>query len=147
MLSSFSHVCLFVTRWIIACQAPLSIGFSRQEYGSGLPCPSPGNLPNPGIELMSLMSLALASSIFTTSTTWDTLLTENEYTVCCIFKLDVCVCTHSVMLDSLCLHGPTRLFCSRNFPGKNTGAGCHLLLQGSSQPRNQTSMHLLHFLH
>ena len=96
VVSSFSHVWLFVTLWIITCQAPLSIGFSRQEYWSGLPCPSPGNLPNPGIELMSLMSLRLASSVFTTSTTWDTLLIENEYTVSCIFKLHVCVCTQSL---------------------------------------------------
>ena len=43
----------------IACQAPLSIGFSRQEYRSGLPCSSPGHLPDPGIEPVSLMSPAL----------------------------------------------------------------------------------------
>ena len=40
----------FETPWTVACQAPLSMGFSRQEYGSGLPFPSPGDLPNPGIE-------------------------------------------------------------------------------------------------
>ena len=45
-----SCVQLFVTPWTIACQAPLSMGFSRQEYWSGLPFPSPGDLPNPGIE-------------------------------------------------------------------------------------------------
>ena len=39
-----------VTLWTVACQAPLSLGFSRQEYWSGLPFPSPGNLPSPGIE-------------------------------------------------------------------------------------------------
>ena len=42
-----------VTPWTIACQAPLSMGFSRQEYWSGLPLPSPGDLPDPGIELRS----------------------------------------------------------------------------------------------
>ena len=47
---SFSHVRLFATPWTAACQAPLSMGFSRQEYWSGLPCPPPGDLPNPGIE-------------------------------------------------------------------------------------------------
>ena len=47
---SLSYVQLFVTPWTVARQAPLSIGFSRQEYWSGLPCPSPGDLPNPGIE-------------------------------------------------------------------------------------------------
>ena len=45
-----SHVRLFATPWTVACQAPLSMGFSRQEYWSGFPFPSPGDLPNPGIE-------------------------------------------------------------------------------------------------
>ena len=40
----------FATSWTVACQAPLSMGFSRQEYWSGLPFPSPGDLPDPGIE-------------------------------------------------------------------------------------------------
>ena len=48
-----SHVQLFATPRAVACQAPLSVGFSRQEYGSGLPSPSPGYLPKPGIELRS----------------------------------------------------------------------------------------------
>ena len=48
--SSLGHVRLFVTPWIGACQAPLSMGFSRQEYCSGLPFPSPGDLPDPGIK-------------------------------------------------------------------------------------------------
>ena len=47
---SLSHVQLFVTPWSVACQAPLSMGLSRQEYWSRLPFPSPGDLPNPGIE-------------------------------------------------------------------------------------------------
>ena len=72
MLSLFSHVQLFVTLWIVACQAPLSMGFSRQEYWSGLPCPLPGDLPYPGIEPASLMSPALAGGLFTTSATWET---------------------------------------------------------------------------
>jgi len=54
---------LFATPWTIACQAPLSTGFPRQEHWSGLPFPSPGDLPNPGIELASL---ALAGGFFTT---------------------------------------------------------------------------------
>ena len=45
-----SHVQLFVTQWTVACQAPPSMGFLRQLYWSGLPFPSPGHLPNPGIE-------------------------------------------------------------------------------------------------
>ena len=50
MLSCFSSVRLFVTLWTVAGQAPLSMGFSKQEYWSGLPFPSPEDLPNPGIE-------------------------------------------------------------------------------------------------
>ena len=50
VLSHFSCVQLFSSLWTVASQAPLSMGFSRQEYWSGLPCPSPGDLPNPGIE-------------------------------------------------------------------------------------------------
>ena len=60
MLSRFSHVQLFVTLWTVAQQVPLSIGFSRQEHWNGLPFPTPGDLPNPGIEPTSLMSSALA---------------------------------------------------------------------------------------
>ena len=48
--SCFSHVWLFVTPWTVAHQAPLSMGFSRQEYWRGLPCPPPEDRPNPGIE-------------------------------------------------------------------------------------------------
>ena len=50
---SLSHVQLFVTPWTVAYQDPQSMGFSRQEYWSGLPFPSPGDIPNPGIELKS----------------------------------------------------------------------------------------------
>ena len=49
-VKSLSHVWLFETPWTVACQAPPSKGFSRQEYWSGLPFPSPGDLPNPGIK-------------------------------------------------------------------------------------------------
>ena len=59
MVNSFSPVRLFVTLWTIAQQAPLSMGFSKQEYWSGLPCPPPGDLPNPGIKLASFLSPAL----------------------------------------------------------------------------------------
>ena len=64
VVSCFSHVQLFVTPWTIALQAPLSMGFSRQEYWSGLPFPSPGDLPNTGTEPVSLMSLALTGMLF-----------------------------------------------------------------------------------
>ena len=59
---SVSHVQLFVTPWTIACQAPLSMGFLRQEYWSGLPLPTPGGLPDPRIKPVSP---ALAGGFFT----------------------------------------------------------------------------------
>ena len=62
---------LFSTPCAVACEAPLSVGFSRQEYSSGLPFPTPGDLPDPGIEPESLMSPALVGGFFTTSTTPD----------------------------------------------------------------------------
>ena len=65
VLSHFSHILLVVTLWTVARQASLSIGFFRQEYWSGLPCPPPGDLPDPWIKPASLMSPALAGEIFT----------------------------------------------------------------------------------
>ena len=56
------------TSWTVAHQAPLSMGFSRQGYWSGLPGPSPGDLPNPGVKPESH---ALAGRFFTTSATWE----------------------------------------------------------------------------
>ena len=50
VLSCFSHFQFFVSPWTVAHQAPLSMGFSRQEYWSGVPCPPPEDLPNPGIK-------------------------------------------------------------------------------------------------
>ena len=103
VLSHFSCVWIFVTQWTIACQAPLFMGFSRQGYWSGLPFPPSGDLPDPGIEPMSLMSSAL----------W------------------VCVCECSVVSESfvtlwaVACQDPL----SMDFPGKDIGVGCHFLLQ------------------
>ena len=72
-VQSLSSVRLFVTPGTAACQVPLSIGFSRQEYWSGLPFLTPGDLPDPGIEPMSLVSPALAGGFFTTRAAWEVL--------------------------------------------------------------------------
>ena len=61
----------FATPWTVAFQAPLSVGFSRQECWSGLPCRPPGDLFNPGTEPTSPVSPALAGVFFTTGTTWE----------------------------------------------------------------------------
>ena len=67
---SLSCVRLFAIPVTVACQAPLSMGFSRQEYRSGLPCLPPGDLSIPGIKPKSLTSPALPRGFFTTSATW-----------------------------------------------------------------------------
>ena len=67
MPSHFRHV----TLWTVALQVSLSMGFSRQEYWSGLPCPPEGDLPDPGIKPVFLMSPALARGFFATNATWE----------------------------------------------------------------------------
>ena len=69
VLSRSSRVRLCASQWAVSCQASLSTGFSRQEYWGGLPCPPPGDLPDPGTEPVSLESPALAGRFFTTSVT------------------------------------------------------------------------------
>ena len=70
VLSHFSGIQFCATLWTVACQAPLSVGFSRQEYWSGLPCPPPpADIPDPGIKPTSLMSPELAGRFFTTAAT------------------------------------------------------------------------------
>ena len=83
VLSHFSRVWLFAKLWTIAHQAPLSTGFSRQEYWSGLPCPPPGDLSKPGTEPLSLVSLALADVFFTTHATCLKVL---QYCFCFMFQ-------------------------------------------------------------
>ena len=85
VVKSFSRVQLSVTPWSVAPHAPLSMGFSRQEYWSGLPCLAPGDLPNPGIKPGLLMSPTLAGRFFTTSITWEALL----YVYCLFYILIV----------------------------------------------------------
>ena len=103
MLSHFSHALLFVTLWTVACQAHVSMEFTRQGYWSGLSCPPAWDLHNPGIEPMSLMSPVLAGGFFTSSTSWEALSLSNHcydtleesvfhHTVDC-FKMLVCMVT------------------------------------------------------
>ena len=108
------------TLWTVALQAPLSMGFSWQEYWSGLPCPPPGDLPNPGIEPTSLMSPALAGGFFTTSTTWEAL---------CVSAAAAAKSLQSCLTLRPHRRQPTRLPRPWDSPGKNTGVGCHFLLQ------------------
>ena len=66
----FSYVQFFVTPWTVACQAPLSLGFPRQEYWSGLPFPLSGDLPDQGLSL-HLLYLRIAGVFFTPLAIWD----------------------------------------------------------------------------
>ena len=72
---ALSHFQLFVTLWTVARRAPMSIGFSRQEYYSGLPFPLPEDLPSTGTDPASLASPALAGGFFTTNAV------VNHYTI------------------------------------------------------------------
>ena len=98
VLGCFSRVRLFATLWTVARQAPLSMGFSRQEYWSGLPCPPPGDPPNPGTEPASPASPVgwvvlhhqrhLASPHFTFTSTQSTVLSfevskDSRHGSCC----------------------------------------------------------------
>ena len=70
-VSHFSRVQVFASLWTVADQAPLSMGFSWQKQWSGLPCPPPGDLSDPGMEPVSLISPAFSGRFFTTSATWE----------------------------------------------------------------------------
>ena len=67
-----TQLCLTVMPWTVVCQAPLSTGFSRQEYWYGFLFPSPGDLPESGIKPESLVSPTLSGPFFTTSASWET---------------------------------------------------------------------------
>ena len=134
------------------------MGSSSQEYWSALPCPSPGDLPEPGMEPVSLMSPALAGAFFTISATWEaltrtfpTLLQDNYqnegievdihtmYAVCSVVQLCPTLCDpmDCGLLDSS-VHWDS--------PGKNTGVGNHALLQEIFLTQG-SNPHLLCLLH
>ena len=83
----------------VAHQASLSMGFSRQEYRSGLPSPPPGDLPNPGMETASLISSALADRFFTTSATWEAHVYISYWSVS---LTDTRRCTHTQGITRQC---------------------------------------------
>ena len=78
MLSCFSCISLFATLWTLAHQAPLFMGFSRQEYWSEFPCPPPGDLPDPGIKPYPLCLLHGRRVLCVTSTAWEALSSNNR---------------------------------------------------------------------
>ena len=90
MLSCFSCVCLFETLWTVVLQVPLPVGFSSQEYWSGLPFPPPRDLPNSGIKPMSLMPPSLAGRFFTDSATWEAWEMESVQFSCSVVSRTLC---------------------------------------------------------
>ena len=109
-----SHVQLFATPCTVAHQAPLSMEFSRQEYWSGLPFPTPRDLPDPGIKPLSPAFPALAGRFFTASATW-----EVPHIFIVLHKIFSSVQFSSLVVsDSLRPHGPqhARLPCPSPIP-------------------------------
>ena len=138
----------FMAPWTVARQAPLSMGFDQREYWSGLPFPSPGDLPKPGIERVSP---ALANEFFTTEPPGKPSLTvqaqakkqtfpfspelqySHLYPPDLIIAHPYVLCLVAQSCPTLCDH----MDCSSpgtsvhdDYPGKNTGVGSHALLQG-----------------
>ena len=160
-LVHFSCVRLFETPWTVAHQPLLSMGFSKQEYWSGLLCHSPGDLPNPGFEPASLMFPALAGRFFTTSATWEahTSTSTHTYITHTHTHTHTHLQIHAYMHKHIytCMHAQSCLICCNSmdlsppgssvhgfFPGKNTRVGCHCLLQGIFLTQGWNS-HILHW--
>ena len=109
----------------VACQASLSVGFSRQEYWSGLPFPTPRGLPNPEIKPTSVVSPALAGGFFTPSTTWDPDLVFCDVRKSMLFRTESCQrgkpLSHSLISGHTGrVPSPLRRHCWRA-PGKSCG--------------------------
>ena len=126
------HVQLFVTLWAVVHQAPLSIGFCRQEHWSGLPFPPRGYLPNPGIQPMFPVSAALAGGFFTTeppgkSHTDCTEVLKKVLNIICLFLVTqwcrtlCCLWLFYHRMDFSLLGSSVHGI----FLGKMTGVGCH----------------------
>ena len=135
-----SVVCHSATLWTVALQAPLSTGFSRQEYWSGLPCPPPGDLPDSGIEPAVLTSCALAGRLFTTSATWKSITCIIMH-ICNMHIYMAVLFSRLVMSDSLRPHKlqHARLPCPSPTPGVHPNPGplswwSHLTISSSVVP-------------
>ena len=129
-VKSLSRVQLFATPWTAASQAPPSMGFSRQEYWSGLLFPSPEDLPNSGTEPGSPALQADALPSKATREAWCQLV--YQFSTYLSSTWSEVKWSRSVVSNSLRPHRlqPARLLCPWDFPGNSTGVDCHFLLQG-----------------
>ena len=119
-VKSLSRVQLFVTPWTVACQAPLSMEFSRQKCWSWLPFPSPGALPDPRIEPVTLESPALAGRFFITSATWNWVLTWQTQNWGLSMRATNCLSTSIFFLGSQTIVKINKELLSVSAVGKNT---------------------------
>ena len=126
MLSSLSCVWLFATLWTVAYQVPLSMGFSRQKFWSGLPCPPPGNLPNPGIKAESLALQAESLPLAPSGKSLKSLESESEVAQLCLTLCDYIDCS----LPGSSVHGIFQAIVLEWIAISFSG--------GSSRPRDQT---------
>ena len=132
-----SHVQLFATPCTVAHQAPLSMEFSRQEYWSGLPFPTPRDLPDPGIKPLSPAFPALAGRFFTASATW-----EVPHIFIVLHKIFSSVQFSSLVVsDSLRPHGPqhARLPCPSPSPGAYSNSCPRKAYERRDQPSHPLS--------
>ena len=166
VLSCFRCARLSLILWTVACQAPPSMGFSRQEYWSGSPCPPPGDLPDPGIKHKSLTSPALTGRFFTTSATWEVpnseilalILVVAEAVFPLQFRMGSIPCQIDPLWGGASLANtketgltllkyeshsimsdslrPHGLYSPWNSPGQDTGVGSFPFFRGSSQSRD-----------
>ena len=145
------------TPWTVANQAPLSMEFFRQEYWIGLPFPSPGDLPDPGIKPRSPALHADALLSEPPGKPLPRLQLVKYVRLHTLLRIHQCSSSHwqwkwsvtcSLVSDSLRSQGlkPARLLCPWNFPGKNTGVGCHFLLQ-RILPTLRSNLRLLSLQH
>ena len=116
VLSHFSRVQLYATPWAVGHRSPLPMGFSRQEYWSGLPCPLLGDLLNPGIEPRPSTCRQILYHLSHQGSPNYALLSWKPGLIL-LWLLLISIQTH-------------RLLSLWDFPGKNTGVGCHALFQG-----------------
>ena len=116
MLSRFTGVRLCETLWWAeAWQAPLSVGFSRQECRSGLPCPPPGDLPDLKMEPTSLTSPALVGRFFTAGTTWETQELKPRGCAVLLGSLTVLLSAQVFLPNEVCCFGGTCVSSDNSF--------------------------------
>ena len=140
-----------MTLCTIACQAPLSMEFSRQEYWSGLPFPTSGDLSDPGIKSASFVSPAFTGEFFYHWITWKAPLKNEDYelkqpALSQVKQTESENESHSVVSDSLQPYG---LYSPWNSPGQNTGVGSLSLLRGIflTQELNRDLLHCRQILY